>query len=121
MRLDDDAAISITAPWNGWRSAQVRLGALREPHWYQPAGAPKPLLHVYVSCTSISSGELTHVCDPASAPHRFRACILKSHNMPAVYAELASRAGGDQTTTGRGWSASAASRQEPSTARTRSR
>ena len=87
------AAISITAPWNDWRTAHVPLDALCEPHWHQPAGAPKPLLHGYVSCASIISGELTHVCDPSSAPHRIHACILKCHNMPAAYAALASRAG----------------------------
>jgi hypothetical protein len=95
MRPCDGLQVSITAPWNDWRSALVRLDALSEPHWYQPPGAPRPLLHAYVGCASIGGGHLTHVCEAASAPHRILVCVLKCHNTLAVYDELASRAGGD--------------------------
>jgi len=88
----DDVTVSISAPWDDWRSAQVRLDDLCDPHWHQPAGAPRPLLHAYVSCGRIVSGELPHVCDPSSAPHRIRVCILKKHNTSSAYSEVERRA-----------------------------
>ena len=92
MQPNDDFAISVSAEWNGWRSADARLGDLRDPHWHQPRGAPHPLLHAYVSCIAIAGGTLLHTCDPASVPHSIRVCVLRSHNVPSAYAELARRA-----------------------------
>jgi hypothetical protein len=89
---NNDVAISITAPWDHWQSAQIRLNAFGEPHWWQPTGAPKPLLHGYVSCADIVSGTPMHACDPLSAPHRLHVCVLKRHNVPSIYAALAARA-----------------------------
>jgi hypothetical protein len=99
MTRYEDVAISVCAEWNDWRSTHVRLGNLRDAHWHQPHGAPRPLLHAYVSCTDIGSGDLSHTCDVSSAPHLVRVCLLKGHNVPSAYAEVARRA--DRTGTAR--------------------
>jgi hypothetical protein len=87
-----DVAISVTTAWNEWRSLIAHLEDLRDVHWYQPLGAPWPLLHAYVSCGSVAIGSAAHQCDPSSAPHRIRVCVLKSHNVPSAYAEVVRRA-----------------------------
>jgi hypothetical protein len=96
MTPDDDLVISITAAWNDGRSALVRSADLRTPHWCRPAGAPKTLLHAYVSCDRLVDGEVSHACDPSSAPHRVLVCVLKSHNTAAAYAVMARRAAAEQ-------------------------
>jgi hypothetical protein len=88
----EDCAVSVTTEWNDWRTAYARLGDLRDVHWHQPKGAPHALVHAYVSCLEIASGDLAHRCDALSAPHRLRVCVLKCRNIPTVYAELARRA-----------------------------
>ena len=95
MKPHGEGAILITAPWNDWRSARVTAKDLLDLHWHQPSGAPKPLLHAYVSCADLFAGELSHVCDASTAPHRIRVCILKRHNTADAYSELASRASSD--------------------------
>jgi hypothetical protein len=92
-----DAAISITAAWNDWRSAQVRLADVRDPHWLRPLGSPQPLLHAYVSCADVAAGALSHVCDRTSAPHLIRVCVLKRRNAPAAYSGIAAMASGQPT------------------------
>jgi len=88
MTSHDNCAISVNAEWNDWRSANARLSDLHDVHWHQPKGAPHPLLHAYVSCTEITGPALAHDCEASSAPHTIRVCVLKSHNIPAVYTEL---------------------------------
>lgn len=90
--MQHDFAISVTTEWNGWRSVSARLEDLRDVHWHQPLGAPWPMLHAYVSCASLAAGSPAHQCDPSSAPHRIRVCVLKSHNVPSAYAEVVRRA-----------------------------
>ena len=91
MPSRNEPLISIQREWNGWRTAQVRLSALQSVHWFQPSGAPRPLLHGYVSCEQIVAGEVPHEC--AGAPnHRLLVCVLKSHTAGAIYAALAHRA-----------------------------
>jgi hypothetical protein len=92
MKRRDDFVVSVTVDWNDWRSANARFGDLRDVHWHQPHGAPHPLVHAYVSCVDMRSGDLSHDCGGSPAPHRIRVCVLKRHNMPTVYAELARRA-----------------------------
>ena len=91
MEPRDHLAIWVNAHWNDWRSANARLDDLRDVHWHQPKGAPQPILHAYLSCADLLCGELLHVCDAASAPHRIRVCVLRSHNTPSAHAELARR------------------------------
>src|SRR5262249_36829408 len=73
---------------NGWQSAEVRLGDLRDVHWLQPDHAPHELVHAQVSCAAIVSGQIPHACDPGSAPHELRVCVLKKHVVPTAYSEL---------------------------------
>ena len=84
---DQDLRISVTASWKDWRCANVRAGDLQNVHWYQPAGAPHPLLHAYLVCDGTAGDDTLHMCD-AAAPHQLRVCVLKSHNIPSVYAKL---------------------------------
>jgi hypothetical protein len=68
------------------------LSDLQEVHWSQPTGAPRRLVHGYVSCTSIMAGDLPHNCDRTVPPHRLLVCVIKSHTCESVYAELERRA-----------------------------
>jgi hypothetical protein len=92
MQAHDDVVIRVQSEWNGWRTAEVRLRDLQNVHWLQPNLAPQPLLHGYISCTNVMIGEVPHDCDRTSAPHRLLVCVLKSHTIPTVYADLARRA-----------------------------
>ena len=89
MNSYNDSAISVNVEWNDWRSAHARLADLHDVHWHQPKGAPHPMLHAYVSCREINGAALPHQCEASSAPHAIRVCVLKSHNIPEVYTELA--------------------------------
>jgi hypothetical protein len=91
MRTPNEPLISIQREWNSWRTAQVRVSALESIHWHQPSGAPKPLLHGYVSCEEILAGEIEHECG-GRPRHRLLVCVLKSHTACSVYATLATRA-----------------------------
>ena len=93
----DGMLIRVQSEWNGWRNGEVRLRDLQSVHWFQPSQAPHPLVHGYISCTNLVTGDIPHHCDPASLPHRLLVCVLKRHAIPSAYAELARRAGEQQT------------------------
>jgi hypothetical protein len=93
MQTTDDMLIWVQREWDGWRTAQVRLGDLQNIHWFQPPRAPRPVLHGYVSCASMTTGEIPHHCERTDRPHTLLVCVLKSHHVPSVYAEIARRAG----------------------------
>lgn len=88
----DETLISVHREWNGCRTAEIRLRDLQEIHWFQPPGAPRPLMHAYVSCASIVSGDMPHDCDRSGGPHRLLVCVLKKHTLPSAYMELTERA-----------------------------
>ena len=88
---DHDLRISVTASWKDWRCASVRAADLQNVHWHQPAGAPHALLHADLLCEGSAREDTLHVCDGLT-PHQLRVCVLKSHNIPSVYAELARQA-----------------------------
>ena len=91
MHATKEPLISIQREWNGWRTAQVPLSALESVHWFRPAGAPRSLVHGYVSCEQIVAGDIDHEC--AGKPrHRLLVCVLKCHTADAVYSQLAQRA-----------------------------
>jgi hypothetical protein len=92
MRADASTLVIVQREWDGWRTAQVRLGDLEDVHWFQPPRAPRALIHAYVNCSSIVSGELPHECRQGSEPHRLLVCVIKIHTAPWIYDELASRA-----------------------------
>jgi hypothetical protein len=91
MDTQDDALVSVHSEWCGWKTAEVRLGDLETVHWRQPTGAPRPLLHGYVSCSTIE-GRLPHDCARETAPHKLLVCVLKKSTVPSIYTEIARRA-----------------------------
>jgi hypothetical protein len=94
--LHDDFVVNVQDCWNGCRGADVRLGALRLVHWHQPDRAPHEMVHGYVFCTDIISGQIPHECDHRT-PHQLLVCVLKKHATAMVYDELVRRADGRAT------------------------
>ena len=92
MRPNNATIIRVQSEWNGWRTAGIPLSDLQQIHWFQPNGAPRRLVHGYVSCANITPGELPHNCAGEQSPHRLLVCVLKVHTSEAVYAELERRA-----------------------------
>jgi hypothetical protein len=88
----DETVIRVHRDWNGCRTAEVRLGDLEQIHWFQPFGAPRPLVHGHISCASIVSGDIPHECNRPESAHRLLVCILKKHTIASVHAELVRRA-----------------------------
>jgi hypothetical protein len=98
MQAHDGMLIRVLSEWNGWRTAEVRFRDLQIVHWFQPSQAPHRLLHGYISCTTLVTGDIPHNCDRGSSvPHRLLVCILKRHAIPSAYAELARRADEQRT------------------------
>jgi hypothetical protein len=89
---NENTLIFVQREWDGWRTAEVRLGDLEHIHWFQPSEAPCALVHGYIWCASITAGNIPHICEPSAGPHRLLVCVLKRHSLPSVYAELARRA-----------------------------
>jgi hypothetical protein len=89
---DHETFVVVQREWNGWRTATVKLTDLGRIQWLRPGGAPRPLIHAYVSCSKLQSGDLEHDCDPMSAPHDVLVCVLKSRTIPQVFEELVRRA-----------------------------
>lgn len=94
----DDLLIPVQHEWKEWRTAVVRLADLQCIHWLQPNGAPVPLVHGYVFCTSFVNGDIPHDCEHVPFPHRLLVCVLKRHLAPYAHAELARRAAGQRPT-----------------------
>lgn len=92
MEPGNETVVRVHREWDGWRSAEVRLSDLEHVHWFQPRGAPHALLHAYVYCTQVVSGDIPHDCERRSGPHRLLVCVLKRHAVPTAYEELAKRA-----------------------------
>lgn len=92
MRAEDETLIGVQRDWDGWRTGEVRLDDLQTVHWFQPRRVPRPLVHGYISCANIVTGNIPHDCNLSEAPHRLLVCVLKSHTVPRAYMELAWRA-----------------------------
>jgi len=88
MQPMSDELVSVQLDWSDWHTAMVPLSDLTDVHWHQPRHAPHALLHGYVVCSSIVSGNIPHDCQSQSAPHRLRVCILKRHILATAYSEL---------------------------------
>src|SRR6476660_2787215 len=83
--------VVVQRDWSGWRKAMTPMAALEGVHWHQPAGAPRPLIHAYVSCTELTSGDVPHDCAGRGA-HRLLVCVLRQHTAPSVFGALVERA-----------------------------
>jgi hypothetical protein len=90
--VDQEALVPVQQAWNGWRIAHARLRDLEDIHWFQPPGAPRLLLHAYLSAASIVAGSLVDAGEAAQLPERLLVCVIKCHTTPATYSTLATRA-----------------------------
>jgi hypothetical protein len=88
MSGSSEVLVQVRCAWNAWRTAEVRVADLRDIHWLQPAGAPRPLLHAYVDCNKLVSGQISHDCGGTSRPHKLLICVLKRSAVPQTYGEL---------------------------------
>jgi len=88
----DMSEVVVQRDWNGWHTASARLGDLEQVHWRQPAGAARPLIHAFVTCSNLLRGDVSHDCTATTPPHRLLICVLKSHTAPMVFEELVRRA-----------------------------
>jgi len=79
--------VVVQRDWNGWRKAMAPVSALEDVHWHQPVGAPRPLIHAYVTCSALVSGDVPHECADGS-PHRLLVCVLRQHTAPSVFEQL---------------------------------
>lgn len=84
--------IRVHREWDGWRTAEIRLHDLRNVHWSQPHRAHRPLVHGFVCCGDLVSGDFPHDCDATPGPHQLLVCVLKRHTAASVYLELARQA-----------------------------
>lgn len=92
MQTNQNIVMFVRGEWNGWRTAEVRMRDLEDLHWAQPSGAPRPLLHGYISCARITAGDIPHQCERTAGPHRLLVCVVKRDSPPSVYGEMARRA-----------------------------
>jgi len=83
--------VVVQRDWSGWRKAMTPMAALENVHWHQPVGAPRPLIHAYVSCRDLTSGDVPHDCVDQAA-HRLLVCVLRQHTAPSVFCALVERA-----------------------------
>ena len=68
----------------------ISIDDLEDVHWYQPQGAPRPIMHAYVRATRVPR-QLLQDSGLASSPERIRVCILKCHTMAKAYDALLTR------------------------------
>ena len=91
MSVTNETLIPVQREWNGWRLAEVRFKDLQDVHWFQPPGAPRALLHGYVSPSTVVSGDLVEQRN-GEAPDRLLVCVIKCHTAAPIYTALAARA-----------------------------
>jgi hypothetical protein len=92
MAARDERLIEVRGAWNAWRTAEVRIGSLLDVHWFQPAGAPRPMVHAYTFCSDIVTGDIPHDCGSTPGSHRLLVCVLKRSASPELYVDLVRRA-----------------------------
>src|SRR5918995_2743204 len=69
------ALVTVRPEWNAWHTAMVRWTDLEGVHWAQPVGAPRQLLHAYVSPKKLLSGNILDRAQTGSP--RIKVCVLK--------------------------------------------
>jgi hypothetical protein len=81
--------VRVRRDWDDTRREAVfRLDQLRDFHWTDTAGgtgrkAPTQLLHAYVWCSDMISGDLAHSCEHGPGPHNIKICVPFSPNATA--------------------------------------
>jgi hypothetical protein len=79
--------------WNDPHSARVTLAALRElVIKNDPGGICTPLARPFpyarVWCDQLIDGGAIHLCEPETAPHELRLCVLESDNSAELNAQV---------------------------------
>jgi hypothetical protein len=90
--VTEETPITVQREWNGWRCADVRLGDLQDVHWRQPPGAPRAIVHGYVSPVAMLSGDLVQEAGESAPDGRLLVCVIRCHVASDVYAALTARA-----------------------------
>ena len=84
------ALVTVRPEWNAWRTAMVKWTDLEGVHWAQPHGAPRQLLHAYVSPKKLLSGNIVERV--ATGSPRIKVCVLRCDTLPSVFQALSQRA-----------------------------
>jgi hypothetical protein len=82
---------TVRRRWNDPDSAKAPLAALRELVIKNDPGGicgpvPRPFPYARVWCDQLIDGHFIHMCDPATAPHELRLCVVESDNSAEVNA-----------------------------------
>jgi hypothetical protein len=86
---EEGPLVRVRRDWDdAQREAEFRLDQLRDFHWTDTAGgtgrrAPTELLHAYVWCSDMRSGDLAHSCEHGPGPHNIKVCVPRSPNAVA--------------------------------------
>ena len=85
--------LNIRRQWNSWRVGEVPLEAFDDPHWRSTSGgvgarSPRPFIHGYISCDSLTGGEIDHSCRHGAGPHRILVCVVKKDNEASIFATV---------------------------------
>jgi hypothetical protein len=92
-RVVEGPLVVVQLDWRDWHRAFVPMAAVEKLHWRRVPGAPRPMLHGSIWCSSIVAGILRHDCAPGDPPHRLQVCILKRHTIPSIYDAMSHQAG----------------------------
>lgn len=90
--VTEDTPITVQREWDGWRRAEVRLGDLHDVHWLQPPGAPRAIVHGYVSPAALLSGDLQLEPTSVGRDERLLVCVIRCHVACDAYNALTARA-----------------------------
>ena len=85
--------LNIRRQWNSLRVGEVPLEAFDDPHWRSTSGgvrarSPRPFVHGYISCDSLTGGEIDHSCLHGPCPHRILVCVVKKDNEASIFATV---------------------------------
>lgn len=67
-------------------------------HWSEVSGgvharSPYAMIHGYMSCDALISGDLAHSCRHGRGPHSIKICVVRKDNDPAVFKQVSTLAG----------------------------
>jgi hypothetical protein len=93
MTENTDSTAIVRRRWNDPHSAKVPLSALRELVIKNDPGGicspiPRPFPYARVWCDQLIDGSAIHVCDPATAPHELRLCVMETDNSAELNAQV---------------------------------
>jgi hypothetical protein len=83
-------SVAAQRAWNAWKSILISIDELESPHFHQPPGAPRPIMHAWVRA-SRAPRQLLQDAELSSPPEMIRVCVLKCRTMAKAYDALLSR------------------------------